>query len=123
MSNPANPNPETLAALAENGNSSVGIARTALQALATPDRMSAGERRTAAEAGLRALESMPPRWNWQERARRAEALAERLAASLNALRAIDAWTANRVPNGWPEALRALDRWTAHRADLDTLEQQ
>ena len=61
-----------------------------------------------------------PPMNWQERARRAEMIAERLAKVLGDI----------VTTTWPamddeevsDAQAALDAWHQHRADLDTLAQ-
>lgn len=62
-----------------------------------------------------------PPMNLTERARRAEALAELLATSLDALRAACLLESpNRVPVGWLDALRALDAWYQHKADYDTI---
>lgn len=61
--------------------------------------------------------------NWEERARRAEALADLLYARLQDL--IYAGTDDPTPEECDalDALdgAALDAWAAHRADLDTLD--
>lgn len=67
-----------------------------------------------------------PTINWQERARRAEALAGRLADRLfNAHDAEDCACAEREEEDRPcpfcNDAAALDAWEQHRADLATLE--
>lgn len=67
------------------------------------------------------MPSTPPIvMNWQERARRAEMIAERLVATGEAFLKLDLMQADRKPL---EAFRAaLDAWHQHQADLQTLAQ-
>ena len=69
---------------------------------------------------------MPVVMNWEERARRAEALAGRLYEALEDCHA----TLRDIINGADMRIyrsseydAAADAWTSHRADLDTLEQE
>jgi hypothetical protein len=71
------------------------------------------------KCGSRKMEP-PVRWNWQERAARAEALAERLAGVLRQVYDGLQLAGTDSPSG-VAAAAALDAWAVHRADLDTLE--
>lgn len=67
--------------------------------------------------------------NWQERARRAEMIAERMSASLASVLTALEWGITKAEDVPPDCRKefddaqpALDAWSAHRADLDTLAQ-